>query len=408
MKMQSALLLALPLAALCFPPGALALNYSGRQGNKATFETLEEARVNGPASLTALPANRGRNFKSHPALDGFPKNAGFVYRSANLYGGRAARSNTNILVYTDKAFADKDAALAYLKGLGLVEIIDQAVGSLVLATPANPAAGFGVADQKGYYALQTAILSLRASERVNNVTSTYAEGDYFGGFGFLYVVGVDGGATFVNNYVAATFDFSSRLAGALLINGKMDPDRKVASLLPAYLVNPTAAVEEKYKTANQTNAVRAEGAAATYYNQTLPLQRVTVAKGAVDAATAVKQAYTELFSRTMRIPVVRQGLLTAGTPYQGYSFDQAPYSLAARNVAVNGVTPGGIALFPASRILWPRSRRRPESICKPGPSMCPRKCWTARLPRAAYPWCLPCTAAETTRKRSPKSAGGLS
>jgi predicted esterase len=48
----------------------------------------------------------------------------------------------------------------------------------------------------------------------------------------------------------------------------------------------------------------------------------------------------------MRIPVVKPGLRSAGTPYQGYNFDQAPYSLAARNVVMNGVAPDGISVFP--------------------------------------------------------------
>jgi predicted esterase len=338
--------LVLTLAAgLSFASGAFALNYSGRQGNKATFETLEEARVNGPAAAAAMPGNRGRNFKSHPVLDACAKGTTFVYRSANLYGGRAARSNTNILVYSDKSFQDKDAALAYLKGLGVIDIIDQAVGSVVLVTPANPRTGFAAADQKGYYALQTAMLSLRASERVNNVVTTFTDGEYFGGFGFLYVIGVDGGATFFNNYIAPTFDYSSRLAGVLLFNGGMDEDRRVASALPAYLVNPAGPAEAQYKTANETNAVKGDAGVTTYYNQALPLQQVKVSKGAVsDGAAVVKKAYAEMFSRTMRIPVVRQGSHSAGTPYQGYSFDQAPYSLAARNVVTNGATPGGISV----------------------------------------------------------------
>jgi hypothetical protein len=347
LKTQSSLMVPLALMVnLSFTSVVFALNYSGRQGNKATFETLEEARVNGPVAVGALQGNKGRAYKSHPVLDSYPRGATYVYRSANLYGGRAARANTNILIFSDKSFQDKDAALTYLKGLGLIDIIDRAIGSVVLVTPADPKAGFTAADQKVYYALQTAMLSLRVSERANNVITTYSDGEYFGGFGFLYVFGVDGGATFVNNYIAGTFDYSSRLAGILLINGKMDENRKVASILPAYLVNATEAVEAQYKAANKTNAVKGDAKTTTYYNQALPLQQVMVSKGpASDTAAVVRKAYDELFSRAMRTPVAKQGLHSAGTPYQGYSFDQAPYSLSARNVVTNGVTPGGISVF---------------------------------------------------------------
>ena len=346
-KKQSSLTIALALmVSLWFASVAFALNYSGRLGNKATFETLEEARVSSPVAAASQGAGRAGTFKSHPVLDGYPKGTTYVYRSANLYGGRATRSNTNILVFSDKSFQGKDAALACLKGLGAIDVIDKAIGSVLLVTPADPKAGFTAADQKAYYALQTAMLSLRASERANNVVITYSDGEYFGGFGFLYVIGVDGGATFFNNYIASTFDYASRLAGVLLFNGKMDENRKIASILPAYLVNATDAVEARYKAANQTNAVKGDVKTTTYYNQALPLQQVVVSKGAApDMAAIVGKAYGEMFSRTMRIPVVRQGLHSAGTPYQGYNFDQAPYSLSARNVVANGATPGGISVF---------------------------------------------------------------
>ena len=64
-----------------------------------------------------------------------------MYRSANLWGGRANRSNTNIIVFAAKSFPDKDAAFAYLKDLGLINIIDTAICSIVLVTPSDPKAG---------------------------------------------------------------------------------------------------------------------------------------------------------------------------------------------------------------------------------------------------------------------------
>jgi len=334
------------MVSLYFTSGAFALNYVNRQGNKATFETLEETRASSPAAAASQGSGKG-TFKSHPVLDGYPRGTTYVYRSANLWGGRANRSNTNILVFAEKSFQNKDAALAYLKDLGLIDIIDAAIGSVVLVTPSDPKTGFAAADQKHYYALQTAMLSLGASERSNNVVTTYSDGDYFGGFGFLYVIGIDGGATFFNNYIAGTFDYASRIAGVLLINGKMEEVRNVASTLPAYLVNATADVEAKYKAANKTNAVKGGARTTTYFNQNLPLQQVTIHKeSSPNAAAIINKVYDGMFSKTMRIPAVKQGLHSAGTPYQGYNFDQAPYSLAARNVVTNGVAPDGISVFP--------------------------------------------------------------
>jgi hypothetical protein len=44
----------------------------------------------------------------------------------------------------------------------------------------------------------------------------------------------------------------------------------------------------------------------------------------------------------MRVGVLKRGLHSASTPYQGYGMDQAPYSLCARNAVINGVTADGI------------------------------------------------------------------
>jgi poly(3-hydroxybutyrate) depolymerase len=322
-----------------------ALNYSGSQGNPVTFETLEETRANSPAAVAQLETNNGKAFKSHPVLDGYPKGTTYVYRSANLFGGRAAaRLNTNILLFADKAFASKDAALAHLKDLGLVRIIDEAIGSIVLVTPSNPKTGFTADDQKYYYALQTAMLAQKASEKSGNVTTSYSDAEYFGGYGYTYVIGVDGGATFLNNFVAGTFDYVSRIAGMLLINGKMDNVRNVASLVPVYLVNTPESAIAKYKKANGVDAYMNENGVETFFNQAFPLRKVVVAKeaGNPDAAKYIKDAYHNMFIKAMRVPVIKQGLYSASTPYQGYNFDEAPYSLCRRNAAINGVTRDGI------------------------------------------------------------------
>jgi len=334
---------ALACAAL-FTPGAHALNYSGSQGNKATFETLEEARLTGPVAVANLEGNKGRNFKSHPVLDNYPKGTTYIYRSANQYGGRAAaRINTDLLVFAEKSFANKEDAHAYLDGLGLIKIIDEAKGSVVLVTPSDSKTGFTAKDQKNYYALQTAILAQKGSETTDKVATFYSDAEYFGGNGYTYVIGIDGGATFLNNYVASTFDYVSRIAGMLLINGKMENIRTVANLVPVYLVNAPDSVIRKYKEANDTEATMSTGDVQTYFNQALPLKKVVVAKDAdADAAKYIKEAYYNLFIKALRVPVTKAGLYSASTPYQAGSADQAPYSLCSRNAVINDVTADGI------------------------------------------------------------------
>ena len=340
---QSSMALVLGIAAsAAFPTVSSALNYSGRQNNPATFETLEEARISGPKAVVTLEGNNGRTFKSHPVLDGYPAGTTYVYRSPNLYGGRAAaRLNTDILVFVEKTFSDKEAAKAYLTELGLIDIVDEAIGSVILVTPGN-GRSFDAADQKNYYALQTAMLAQKASEGGRGGAG-YCDAEYFGGFGYTYVIGIDGGATFLNNYVAGTLDYVSRIAGMLLIGGDMGSERGVAGLVPVYLVNASERAIQNYKAANDVDALESSNGVDAFFDQSLPLKRVVVAEAKnPNIAACIHDAYYNLFTKAMRVPVGRGGLHSAGTPYQGYSMDQAPLSLCERNAVLNGKTRDGI------------------------------------------------------------------
>ena len=140
--------------------GAFALNFTGELGNESTFETLQEAHASSPAVVKGIIENGSKTFVGHPALEGYPEGTTYVYRSANQYAGRAAaRLNTNIFLYVEQHFADKDEAFAYLQSTGLIDIIEQAVGSIVLVTPVGET--FAREDADSYYALQTAMLAQR-------------------------------------------------------------------------------------------------------------------------------------------------------------------------------------------------------------------------------------------------------
>ena len=335
------------MVSLLFTSSAFALNYSGSQGNDATFETLEEARLNGPAAVENLESNVGKTYVSHYVLDGYPEGTTFIYRSANLYGGRAAaRLNTVMLVFAEQHFDSKDAAKVYLENLGVIDLVNEATGSIILVTPANGKA-FEQADQMNYYKLQTAIFAQKVNvTNADGSTISFCDAEYFGGFGYNYVVGIDGGATFLNNYVSTHLDFVSRIAGMLLINGSIEAVRKVAAHVPVYLVNASDDVIDKYKTANATDAFISNVDAIAYFNQALPLQKVVLAKKEKDIPSYIKDAYYGMFIKAMRIPVLKRGLYSAATPYQGYSMDQAPLSLCKRNAIFNdGVTADGIHLI---------------------------------------------------------------
>ena len=350
MKKLVSLLLVLAMLAAS---SALALNYSGNLGNEATFETMAEVKQNAPAAMAAF-SRYGGNMTYHPALEGYPDDYTYVYRSSDMFGrNNAARCNTNIVVYVDKNFESKDEAFAFIKDMGLVDIIEDAKGAVILVTPnvpygvdstGAPTGGFSSADQKYYYALQTAMFALGASgTNAEGQRVSYYDGNYYGGYGFYYVIGIDGGATFLNDYVAGMFDFVSRIAGLLLINGDMERVRTVAAPVPVFLVNAPDDVIAKYEAANETDALEINGNRVTSYNQQFPVRKVVYEDiEDVDLTTLVPDAYYNMLCKAVRGQEMKGGLYSGGTPYQGYGADCAPYSLSVRNALIGGSTVDGI------------------------------------------------------------------
>ena len=341
MKKLLCLVLVLTLA---LSSSAMALNYTMRLENEATFETMEEVQVNGPAFFNELT---GRDsYGPDAAMEGYPEGTTWVYRSPNMYtyASAATRMATTILVYTDAEIPSKDDALAYIKNMGLTDIVDAAKGSVVLVTPADKEAGFGDVDQYAFYQLQSAMTNIGGSSG-GSPSVTYADNRYYGGLTNRYVIGIDGGATFINNYVASQLDFVGRIAGLLLVNGDMELIRKVASEVPVYLVNPTDEVLAKYKAANGVNAYGYDGDVEIYYDQYIPLRKVCVAyQDEVDLSTLVPEVYEGMFKTLMRNAVIRNGIYTPTGAFRGYNFNDAPYSISERVPFYTGVTPGNCVI----------------------------------------------------------------
>ena len=175
----------------------------------------------------------------------------------------------------------------------------------------------------------------------------YSDAEYFGGYGYTYVIGIDGGATFLNNYVAGTLDYVSRIAGMLLINGKMENIRNVAALVPVYLVNAPESVIAKYKKANDADAYRNESGIETYFNQAFPLKKVVVAREAESRTRPdiSKTPTTICSSRRCACRSSSRGCIPHPLRIRDTISIEAPYSLCRRNAVINGVTQDGIHLI---------------------------------------------------------------
>jgi len=324
------------------------MNYRNRMGNEAMIETLAEARANAPAAVQTLYGNAEKTYQANPLLDTFPEDTVYIYRSANIYGGQvSARNNTSFLVFSERSFADKSEALSYLESLGLVDLIDSVIGSVTLYTPSDPRKGFTQSDLANYYNLHTAMYTQRTYTKTDDGVVYDADAEYYGSYGKVYFIGIDGGSTFINNYIApGDPEFIGQAAGLMLIGGEMDPANIVSKYVPTYILNGTDTMVQRYRDVNQTNAYGMEDGIEIFYDESIPLHKVLVAKGSdANLADSIQDAFNRVFAVSQRVSVIRSMTQESSlTPlYQEYVSAPAisRYALCNRNAIVDGVTVKG-------------------------------------------------------------------
>lgn len=320
------------------------LNYWNRQDNPATFETLKEVCANAPVATAKLSGNDRFPQISNPKLEDYPEGLVYIYRSPNLYGGQtAARNNTTFIVFADRRFDAKEEAEAYLKNLGLIKLIDQAVGTILLEMPENND-GYAESDLQHCYILHNALLSQKSVIEIDGQRCCLAEGEYCGGYGKTYMFGVGKGATFMNNFVAGSRDeLIGRMAGYFTYGGEMSEQVTVNQYVPAFLVNACGTAIRKFRDANTANAYSVEDGIETFYNQHLPLRQVrTATDTAGDVGFWIEKAFLSMFMFLQRSSNLSTKYLepTVANSYLGYV--PAPpitcFALSARNPILNGRT----------------------------------------------------------------------
>ena len=320
------------------------LNYSNRQGNPATFETLEEVRLHAPEATAKLSGNDQIRQIANPDLDSYPKDLVYIYRAPNLYGGqRAARNNTTFIVFADQRFETKEAGKAYLESLGLIQLIDEAIGTILLEMPDRDT-GYNEEYLQHCYVLHNALLTQKPIVEVDGERCCYAESEYCGGHGKVYMFGVGRGATFMNNYVAGARDpMIGRVAGYFTYGGEMSDAVSVSQYVPAYIVNGCSTEIAKFRAANGTDAYAWDNGVATFYNQNLPLRQVrTATDDRGNVGFWMEKAFRDMFMFLLRSSNLSTKYLEPAITncYQGYV--PAPaitrYALSARNPILNGRT----------------------------------------------------------------------
>lgn len=329
------------------------MNYYNQTDNEASIDWLEDAHAKAPAEVSKFYKNDEKTYIPNPLLDDYPEKTAVVYRSAGYYGCQCAgNNNTSIMVFVDKKFASTDEAYACLKELGLVEIIDGVIGSVTLVTPIDAEAGFGEADFESYNKLHDAIYQMKTSQRTEDgQTLTHADAEYFGTKGKIYFIGIGGGATFINNYIApGQYDRIGQVSGLLLLGGEMNEAVEISNYVPAYLVNGTDTALAAWRKVNGTDTYAEDGGKEVFVKESAPLRRViSVKDDAPVAAAYVKDAFFSLFAQAQRESVISTfGGGSASLPeYQEYvaSPEIARYALVPRNTIYHGVTlDGGLSV----------------------------------------------------------------
>lgn len=139
----------------------------------------------------------------------------------------------------------------------------------------------------------------------------------------IKVIGIDEGATFVNNYISQNCYF---IAGMMVYGGTMNSDLTYNVPIPAYLSSTATSAVSYYKQANQTDQSQSFNNYTIYQNSTNPLQIVVNSKTDETLKNAFDNAWETVFSKNYRqhnettefynMPVTDTNLANAEQPYK--------------------------------------------------------------------------------------------
>lgn len=111
------------------------------------------------------------------------------------------------------------------------------------------------------------------------------------------VIGIDEGATFVNNYISQACYF---VAGIMTYGGEINENLTKNDVVPAYLSNSNEKIQEFYKGINEATEEEKSDKYTVYRNKDNNLQAVAVASKEENLAEAFNNAWESVFSKNYR------------------------------------------------------------------------------------------------------------
>ncbi|MCK3936319.1 prolyl oligopeptidase family serine peptidase [Streptococcus suis] len=179
-------------------------------------------------------------------------------------------SRSDVLTPTFYIFSGKktlDEAKQQLTDLGLSEVVEEWASNVYVLPPAN---GEKYSDEDA-----TAFLDLVAKAPVTNVK----------------VIGLDEGATFVNNQIAPKYSYL--MAGVLSIGGEVEEGAALTEMVPAYISASSQDVVQLYTGGNKTKDN-------VYTDSKNPLQKVVVSDKE-DLSDIFQDAWNQILSKNYRM-----------------------------------------------------------------------------------------------------------
>lgn len=111
------------------------------------------------------------------------------------------------------------------------------------------------------------------------------------------VIGIDDGATFVNNYLSQSCYF---IAGMMIYGGEMNEGLEASDVVPVYLSNASDRAVDYYKQINNATKKSDKDEYVVYENENKNLQSVAVASNKEELAEAFDNAWKSILSKNYR------------------------------------------------------------------------------------------------------------
>jgi len=202
------------------------------------------------------------------------ENYNYYFYDATKDGYKSIRSD----VLTPKYYIfagnkTEDAANDLIAKLEMLDNVEEWAGQVYVINPLDGKT-YGNADKEAFIDL--------ANGAINNVK----------------VIGIDDGATFVNNYISQSCYF---IAGMMIYGGEMNKGLKTSDVVPVYLSKTSDKVVDYYKRANDATNKNKKDGYVLYTNENKTLQAVAVAsKKKEQLADAFDNAWESVLSKNYR------------------------------------------------------------------------------------------------------------